>query len=176
VVNVRAGKWRAVVAVLIFFPLLLVAACSGASQPAPRPVTLSYCGGGAQVRPDVVLVVCNTNDITATSLIWSDWGKPTATAKGSALVDLNSYEASSTPDYVRLPIEIAVSKIVNCAKSAQAYSTLRYAFPDGSPFQGVPADVKNLANEQDGPVPAKGQTDGIDMYYPPANQTVSLAC
>ena len=172
----RAGKWRAVVAVLIFFPLLLVAACSGASQPAPRPVTLSYCGGGAQVRPDVVLVVCNTNDITATSLIWSDWGKPTATAKGSALVDLNSYEASSTPDYVRLPIEIAVSKIVNCAKSAQAYSTLRYAFPDGSPFQGVPADVKNLANEQDGPVPAKGQTDGIDMYYPPANQTVSLAC
>ena len=175
-VNVRAGKWRAVVAVLIFFPLLLVAACSGASQPAPRPVTLSYCGGGGQVRPDVVLVVCNTNDITATSLIWSDWGKPTATAKGSALVDLNSYEASSTPDYVRLPIEIAVSKIVNCAKSAQAYSTLRYAFPDGSPFQGVPADVKNLANEQDGPVPAKGQTDGIDMYYPPANQTVSLAC
>jgi hypothetical protein len=173
---VRAGKWRAVVAVLIFFPLLLVAACSGASQPAPRPVTLSYCGGGAQVRPDVVLVVCNTNDITATSLTWSDWGKPTATAKGSALVDLNSYEASSTPDYVRLPIEIAVSKIVNCAKSAQAYSTLRYAFPDGSPFQGVPADVKNLANEQDGPVPAKGQTDGIDMYYPPANQTVSLAC
>jgi hypothetical protein len=161
---------------LIFFLLLLVAACSGASQPAPRPVTLSYCGGGAQVRPDVVLVVCNTNDITATSLIWSDWGKPTATAKGSALVDLNSYEASSTPDYVRLPIEIAVSKIVNCAKSAQAYSTLRYAFPDGSPFQGVPADVKNLANEQDGPVPAKGQTDGIDMYYPPANQTVSLAC
>ncbi len=121
-------------------------------------------------------MVCNTNDITATSLIWSDWGKPIATAKGSALVDLNSYDASSTPDYVRLPIEIAVSKIVNCAKSAQAYSTLRYGFPDGSPFQGVPADVKNLANEQDGPVPAKGQTDGIDMYYPPANQTVSLAC
>ena len=119
-------------------------------------------------------MVCNTNDITATSLTWSDWGKPTATAKGSALVDLNSYEASSTPDYVRLPIEIAVSKIVNCAKSAQAYSTLRYAFPDGSPFQGVPADVKNLADGR--PVPAKGQTDGIDMYYPPANQTVSLAC
>ena len=87
---------------------------------------------------------------------------------------MNSYEASSTPDYVRLPIEIAVSKIVNCAKSAQAYSTLRYAFPDGSPFQGVPADVKNLADGR--PVPAKGQTDGIDMYFPPANQTVSLAC
>lgn len=174
-VNVRAGKWRAVVAVLMF-PLMLVVACSGASQPAPRPVTLSYCGGGAQVRPDVVLVVCNTNDITATSLIWSDWGKPTATAKGSALVDLCSYEACSTGDYVTLPIKIAVSKIVNCAKSAHAYSTLRYAFPDGSPFQGVPADVKNLANAQDGPVPAKGQTDGIDMYYPPANQTVSLAC
>ena len=174
-VNVRAGKWRAVVAVLMF-PLMLVVACSGASQPAPRPVTLSYCGGGAQVRPDVVLVVCNTNDITATSLTWSGWGKPTATAKGSALVDLCSYEACSTGDYVTVPIQIAVSKIVNCAQSAQAYSTLRYAFPDGSPFQGVPVDVKNLANGQDGPVPAKGQTDGIDMYYPPANQTVSLAC
>ena len=173
-VNVRPGKWRAVVAVLIFFPLLLVVACSGASQPAPRPVTLSYCGGGAQVRPDIVLVVCYTNDITATSLTWSDWGKPTATAKGSAVVDLCSYEACSTGDYVTVPIEIAVSKIVNCAKSAQAYSTLRYAFPDGSPFQGVPADVKNLADGR--PVPAKGQTDGIDMYFPPANQTVSLAC
>jgi hypothetical protein len=173
--NVRAGKWRAAVAVLMF-PLLLVVACSNAGQPAPRPVTLSYCGGGAQVRPDVVLVVCYTSDITATSLIWSDWGKPTATAKGSALVDLCSYENCATGDYVTVPIEIAVSKIVNCAKSTRAYSTLRYAFPDGSPFQGVPADVKNLANGQDRPVPAKNQTDGHDMYIPPANQTVSLAC
>jgi hypothetical protein len=173
--NARAGKWRAVVAVLMF-PLLLVVACSGASQPAPRPVTLSYCGDGAQVRPDVVLVVCYTTDITATSLIWSDWGKPTATAKGSALVDLCSYENCGTGDYVTVPIKIAVSKIVNCAKSTQAYSTLRYAFPGGSPFQGVPADVKDLANGQDQPVPATNQTDGHDMPIPPANQTVSLAC
>jgi hypothetical protein len=171
--NVRAGKWRAVVAVLAF-PLLLVVACSGPGQPAPRPVTLSYCGSSPQMRPDVVLVVCYTTDITATSLTWSDWGKPTATAKGSSVVDLCAYEACSTGDYVTVPIEIAVSKIVSCAKSAQAYSTLRYAFPDGSPFQGVPADVKNLADGR--PVPAKGQTDGIDMYFPPANQTVSLAC
>jgi len=33
--------------------------------PSPPSVTLSYCGSAPQATPDVVLVVCNTDDITA---------------------------------------------------------------------------------------------------------------
>lgn len=156
-----ATKTRAV-AVTLMFPLLLLTACSHATtQTAPPPVTLGYCGSSLQVMPDIILVVCNTNDIAATSLKWSNWGKPTATAKGSATVDLCAYEDCASGDYTTVPIEMIVSKIVHCSNSARAYSTLRYVFPDGSPFQGVPADAK--VNGQDQPVP-------------PTNQTVSLTC
>ena len=92
--SVLTGKACAVVATLMF-PLLLLSACSQATKPVPPPVTLvtlGFCGSNPQVMPDVVLVVCNTNDITGRNLIWSGWGKPTATANGSATVDLCAYE------------------------------------------------------------------------------------
>lgn len=161
--NVLAGKTRMIVAI-VAFPLLFLAACSSAARPTPPPVTLGACGGSPQVRPDVIVVVCNVNDITAENLTWSDWGKPTATAKGSATVDLCSYEDCASGDYVSVPIDVSVSKIMRCAKNAQAYSTLRYAFPHGSPFRGVPAAV--IAEES--------STYGESV--PPANQTVSLTC
>jgi hypothetical protein len=157
---VLAPKTRVVVATLVF-PLLLLVACSHATQSASPPVTLGYCGSNLQVMPDTILVVCNTNDIAATSLKWSNWGKSTATAKGSATVDLCAYEDCASGDYTTVPIEMIVSKIVHCSNNARAYSTLRYIFPGGSPFQGVPADAK--VNGQDQPVP-------------PTNQTVSLTC
>jgi hypothetical protein len=147
-------------------PLLLLTACSHAAQPArpaSPPVTLGYCGSNLQVRPDVVLVVCNTDDITAVNLVWSDWGRPTATAKGSATVNLCAYTDCASGDYVSVPIEMTASKIVRCAEQARAYSVLRYKFPDGSPFQGVPAS-------------STGGYFGQGQPVPPANQTVSLTC
>jgi len=160
--SLRAGKTTAVVVALMC--ALLLTACSNAAQPAPPPVMLGFCGYTLQVKPDVVLVVCNTNDITARNLTWSGWGEPTATAKGSALVDLCSFTDCADGNYVSVPIEMAASKIVHCSKSTRAYSTLRYVFPGGSPFQGMPSFVYSPA------------------YYPefgtvpPANQTVSLTC
>ena len=108
----------------------------------PPPVTLGFCGSNPQVMPDVVLVVCNTNDITGRNLIWAGWGKPTATAKGSATVDLCAYEDCISGEYTSVPIEMTASKIMHCSKNTRAYSTLRYLFPDGSPFQDVPTTVK----------------------------------
>jgi hypothetical protein len=163
VINVLAGKTRMIVAILAF-PLLFLTACSDATRPIPPPVTLSFCGSSPQVRPDDVAVVCGANAITAVNLAWSGWGKPTATAKGSAIVDLCAYEDCATGNYVSVPIEVTASKIMHCAKNVPAYSTLRYRFPDGSPFQGVPASV--IANES--------STEGDSV--PPANQTVSLTC
>jgi hypothetical protein len=110
------------------------------------------------------MVVCNTNDITAENLTWSDWGKPTATANGSAVVDLCSYEDCANPDDILVPIELTVSKIMQCAKNAHAYSTLRYIFPNGSPFRDVPASV--IENE----------SSSYGESVPPANQTVRLTC
>ncbi len=162
--NMLAGKTRAVVATLMLL-LLLLTACTHATKPVPPPVTLGYCGSSPQVMPGIVLVVCNTDDITARNLIWSDWGKPTATAKGSATVDLCAYEDCASGAYVSVPIGITVSKIVHCPKNAWAYSMLRYVFPNGSPFQGVPATVKT-----------PGYSAGQDQPLPPANQTVSLTC
>jgi hypothetical protein len=163
---VAAGKTTAIV-VMLMLPLLLLAGCSHAPKPAPPPapsVTLGYCGGNPQVRPGVVLVVCNTEDITAENLTWSGWGMQTASAKGSAVVDLCSYEECAGGNYVTVPIEMTVSKIVSCAKNKRAYSTLRYVFPDGSPFKGVPTAVNNTGDQ------------GQDLPVPPRNQTVSLTC
>ncbi|MGH3197085.1 MAG: hypothetical protein ACRDOH_07585 [Streptosporangiaceae bacterium] len=162
-INVLAGKTPAVVATLMFL-LLLLTACSHAAKPVPPAVTLGFCGSNPQVMPDVVLVVCNTDDITARNLIWSDWGKPTASARGSATVDLCAYEDCASGDYVSVTIEMTAAKIVHCSKNTRAYSTLRYVFPDGSPFRGVPA-VANTSGYFGGQNPV-----------PPANQTVSLTC
>jgi hypothetical protein len=163
VISVLAGRARTIVGILAF-PLLLLAACGQATKPVPPPVTLGYCGSSPQVRPEVIVVVCNTDDITAENLTWSDWGKPTATARGSATVDLCSYEDCASPDYVSVPLEVTVSRITHCAKNARAYSALRYAFPNGSPFLGVPASV--IADE----------SSTYGEAVPPANQTISLAC
>jgi len=163
--SLPTGTSKAVVAALMF-PLLLLMACSHAApKPAPAPVTLGFCGGNPQVRPDVVLVVCDTDDITARNLAWSDWGMPTASARGSAVVDLCAYEDCASGAYVSVPIEMTVTKIVRCAKDARAYSTLRYAFPDGSPFKGVPAAVSTPSS-----------VGGEDQPLPPSNQTVNLTC
>jgi hypothetical protein len=147
----------------VLLPLLILTACSHAAQPAPHPVTLGYCGSNLQVRPDVVLVVCNTDDITARNLVWSGWGKPTATANGSATVNLCAYTDCVSGDYISVPIEMIASKIVPCSKM-RAYSVLRYKFPDGSPFRGLPAGATS------------GGYFGQDQPVPPANQTVSLTC
>src|ERR1700733_3553416 len=48
------------------------------------------------------------------------------------------------------------------ADADAARSYWRYAFPDGSPFQGVPANVQ--------------ASFGQGQPVPPANQTVSLTC
>lgn len=157
------GKAAAVVATLML-SLLPLGACGRAPKPAPPPVTLGYCGSDPQVKPDVVLVVCNTNDITAENLTWSDWGMPTASAKGSAVVDLCSYEECASGNYVTVPIGMIVSKIVYCAKNARAYSTLRYVFPHGSPFKGVPTGINSTGDL------------GQHLPVPPRRQTVSLTC
>lgn len=62
-----AGKTTAIVTALVVALLMFVVACSHAAtpRPAPPPVTLGYCGSNPQVKPGVVLVVCDTNDITA---------------------------------------------------------------------------------------------------------------
>jgi hypothetical protein len=163
VINVLAEKTPAVVATLMF--LLLLTACSHAAKPVPPPVTLGFCGSNPQVMPDVVLVVCNTDDITARNLIWSDWGKPATSARGSATVDLCAYEDCASGDYVSVTVEMTASKIVHCSKNTRAYSTLRYVFPGGSPFRGVPRDVANTSGYSAG-----------QYSVPPANQTVSLTC
>jgi hypothetical protein len=145
--------------------LLFLTACGHAAEPVPPPVALGYCGSSLQVRPDVVLVVCNTDDITAENLVWSGWGKPAATARGSATVNLCAYTACASGDYVPVPVEMTVSKIMLCPEHAKAYSVLRYKFPHGSPFQGVPAGQTG-----------SGLFAGLDQPVPPANQTVSLTC
>jgi hypothetical protein len=152
---------------ILLLPLLLLTACSQAAKPVPKPsppsVTLGYCGSNLQVEPDVVLVVCGTDDITARNLVWSSWGTADATAKGSATVDLCAYNDCAAADLVSVPIRVAASKIVACNKNTKAYSSLHYTFPDGSPFAGVPVAAANQGLFQD---------EGM----PPANQTVSLTC
>jgi hypothetical protein len=146
-------------------PVLLLAACGHPAAPAPPSVTLSSCGSGPAARPGEVLVICYTNDITAENLRWRAWGKSTATASGTALVDLCAYEDCHTGAYGRVPITLIASKLVRCARGTRAYSALRYVFTDGSPWPDIPADLNT-----------SGYIAGPHRVLPPADQTVSLAC
>jgi len=153
------------VAAALMVPLLLAACGQTVPKPLPPPVTLGYCGSNPQVMPDVVLVVCATDDITATHLVWSDWGAQSAHAKGSATVDLCAYTDCAAGDYISVPIDVTATRIVHCTKTRRAYSMLRYAFPGGSPFKGVPIAA-------DSP----GYFGGQNQPVPPRDQTVSLTC
>jgi hypothetical protein len=163
-VKILSRNTRAVVAILCL-PLLFLAACSGATESGPPPVRIGYCGLKPQVRPDVIVVTCTNDSITAINLAWSAWGRPQATAKGSATIDLciYAYMDCAQGDYTTVPIVVFASKIEKCSRNAHAYSTLRYTFPRGSPW-GQP-------NKR----AAKYQWIPPDQL-PPANQTVSLTC
>jgi hypothetical protein len=152
-----------VLTALLAVPFL--AACGRPAGPVPPPVTLSSCGSSPQVRPDVVLVICFTNDITATDLQWTAWGKPTATARGMALVDLCAYEDCHTGAYGTVPVTLVASKLARCAPGTRAYTTLRYVFADGSPWPDIPANLNT-----------SGYLAGPKRVLPPADQTVSLTC
>ena len=158
-----AAMARAAVAAGLF-PLLALTACSRAAAPVP-PVTMSFCGGDAQVQPDVVIVVCDTGDITARDLKWASWGKPTATATGTATVDLCAYGDCHTGYYGTTPIRVVISKIVRCGGNRRAYARLRYVFTAGTPWPGTPANL-NISGYMSGP----------KRILPPANQQVSLTC
>ena len=145
--------------------VLLLAACGHAVGPVPPAVTLSACGSNPEARPDFVLVICFTDDLTATHLNWTAWGKATATARGTGLVDLCAYEDCHTGAYGTVPIRLIASRIVRCAQGTRAYSTLRYVFVDGSPWSGIPANLNT-----------SGYIAGPHRVLPPADQTVSLTC
>lgn len=145
--------------------LLFLAGCSHSAAPVPLAVTLSFCGSDPQPMPTVVEVICNTDDITARNLVWTAWGKPTATGKGMAVVDLCAYEDCHTGAYSTVPIKLIASKVAACAKNKRAYTTLRYVFVDGSPWPDMPADMNT-----------SGYIAGPNRTLPPKNQTVELTC
>jgi hypothetical protein len=146
---------------------LLVTGCGHAPAPAPAPatVTMSYCGSDSQTAPAIVEVVCNTDDITARNLAWTAWGKPTATGRGVAVVDLCAYEDCHTGSFGTVPIRLVATRISACGTNKRAYMTLRYVFTDGTPWPGVPADMNT-----------SHYMVGSHRPLPPPDQTVGLTC
>jgi len=165
--NVLARATSAVVMATLLVPLLVLSACShpaGAGTGATR-VTIAYCGTRPQVKPAVVNVICQTNDITARELTWSAWGKPVATAIGTAAVDVCAFSDCHTGSYQAARIVVVASRLQGCGKGTQGYSRLQYVFVGRSPFAGVPANM-NFSNFM----------VGASRPGPPHDQTVSLIC
>jgi hypothetical protein len=155
------------VAAAVTVPVLLLSACShpAPSRTPPPAVTMAFCGGSAQARPVVVEVICATNDITARDLAWSGWGRPVATASGTAVVDLCAAEDCHTGEYAPAAIVLVASGLTPCNQKSRGYSRLQYVFVGTSPFQDVPANM-NFAGYMSAP----------DRPGLPANQTVHLSC
>ena len=161
----RASRPAAAVALTGSLLALLTACSHQAPAAAPARATLAYCGGRPQARPDVVNVICNSNDIMARKLTWSGWGSSFATARGMAEVDLCAFEDCHIDSFHPYPIVLIASRIGRCAGSPRAYLRLQYVFVGRSPFQGVPAhlDMSNFIV-------------GARRPGPPPHQTVSLTC
>jgi hypothetical protein len=126
---------------------------------------MAFCGGSAQARPAVVEVICSTNDITARDLAWTAWGRPVATASGTAVVDLCAAEDCHTGEYASAPIVLVASGLARCGHGPERYRRLQYVFVGTSPLAGVPAK-QNFS----------GYMSGADRPQLPANQTVRLTC
>jgi hypothetical protein len=156
------GRMTMALALLVLPVLVTACGHGGRAAVVPAPVTMALCGGGPQVRPSVVEIVCETDDITAGHLTWSGWGNPVATAVGTAVVDTCAYEDCHTGSFASVPIVVVASKVAGCAR---AYGRLQYVFPGGSPFPALPANEKFSAF-----IAAPGRP------APPADQTVSLTC
>jgi hypothetical protein len=149
--------------------LLTLTACSppsASARPAPKPVLMTDCNGLHHSRPGIVDVVCESDAITARSLDWSGWGKPFATASGTAVVDLCAFTDCHTGSYNAFPIVLVASKLVTCAKGRQMYSRLQYVFVGHNPFASLP--LKGLA--------LRNSLVGSHRPGPPHNDTVSLPC
>jgi len=165
--NVLARATSAAVMATLLVPLLVLSACShpaGAGTEVTR-VTMANCGVGQQVKPTVVNVICGTTDITARRLVWSAWGKPVATAIGTAVVDVCAFLDCHTGSYRAVPVVVVAWQIGRCGKNVRAYSRLKYVFVGRSPWAGVPANM-NFSNFM----------VGASRPGPPHDQTVSLTC
>jgi hypothetical protein len=160
-------------AVLAFLALTALAACSGSpgaagsdSRPgAGHSLTIAYCGGHRQVRPTTINIICGANDITAQRLVWSGWGSSFAAGRGTAVVDLCSFEDCHMGQYSGYPIVVVASQPKSCSPGQRAYARLQYVFVGKSPFQGLPAHLS-----------FKNYVTGAARPGPPPNQTVSLDC
>jgi hypothetical protein len=160
-------------AVMTFLALVALAACSGSPGAvdsdsrtgAGHILTIAYCGGRAQVRPTTINIICGVNDITAQRLVWSGWGSSFATARGSAVVDLCSFEDCHMGQYSGYPIVLVASQPKSCSPGQRAYARLQYVFVGTSPFQDLPAHLS-----------FKGYISGAARPGPPPHQTVSLDC
>jgi hypothetical protein len=164
----RASRAGAVVAGVTMLMLLLSACGHPAQAPSPTPpppATMAFCGGSAQTRPAVVEVICSTNDITARDLTWTGWGRPVATASGTAVVDLCAAEDCHTGEYASAPVVLVASGLARCGRKQQGYLRLQYVFVGTSPFQGL-TDDQNFS----GYIAAPGRP------ALPVNQTVRLTC
>jgi hypothetical protein len=145
--------------------MLAVSACSHTTTSDRVPVTLALCGTSPAVAPDLIEVICNTDDITARDLTWSAWGKPTATGRGTAVVDVCAYIDCHTGAFSSAAIVLRASGLMRCGTHEVAYASLHYTWVHGSPWPGMPASASTsqfLA--------------GADRPLPPASQTVALTC
>jgi len=53
-----------------------------------------------------------------------------------------AYEDCHTGAFGNVPIKLIASKLAGCAGHGRACTQLHYVFADGSPWAGVPADMK----------------------------------
>jgi len=161
---------KAVAAAIAATSLLTLTACSpssaSAGRPEAKPVLMTDCNGLHHSSPGIVDVVCESDAIIARSLNWSGWGKPFATASGTAVVDLCAFTDCHTGSYNAFPIVLVASKLVTCAKGKQMYSRLQYVFVGHNPFASLPSKGLGLRNS----------LFGSHRPGPPHNDTVSLPC
>ncbi|MEU8777018.1 hypothetical protein [Streptomyces sp. NPDC048606] len=141
-----AGRTRTVTVCAVAAALIGATATASLASAAPAVepepvVAVLDCVGKPQVKPEEYLLACGDGNNRLVGLDWKSWGRTTATATGTDMVnDCKPYCAAGR--FRGYPVEVTLSHPENDPDRTdlRRFTRMRLVFPEAAPAP-IPHDV-----------------------------------